>query len=265
MSTRDLTFTMSRRLAQTSLLLFACLVQQSIARSANDEFAAEIRKGEEFLVHLFEPGLDLLPEYRGATVYWLYHDNYLAGKILQPSRPDLARKINTAIHRFGVTQSGKIELLFGEAKQPLPFRTYQLIEVTHISGKIIKTERVTNNPLKGWEAYADLLLMASIAEAKSNPGAAKTNYDRALRLWDGHGFSDPAQKKSGLYATYKLALALIAANALGEPLPFRVEALDQLKRLQGPAGGWITDYTAAGKGHGLANVETTCLALLALR
>jgi hypothetical protein len=35
--------------------------------------------------------------------------------------------------------------------------------------------------------------------------------------------------------------------------------------LQSPAGGWITDYDREGKARGLANVETTCLVLMALR
>ncbi len=31
-------------------------------------------KGREFLVSLLDTNLDLLPEYRGAKVYWLFHD-----------------------------------------------------------------------------------------------------------------------------------------------------------------------------------------------
>jgi hypothetical protein len=37
-------------------------------------------KARTFLAGLFDPELGLLPEYRGATVYWLFHDNYLAAK-----------------------------------------------------------------------------------------------------------------------------------------------------------------------------------------
>jgi hypothetical protein len=258
-------YSISLAIRRLLVLWGVCFLHETVAWSANEEFAAEIRKGEEFLANLFEPGLDLLPEYKGAKVYWLYHDNYLAAKLLEPSHPDLARRIQSAIHRFGVEQSGKIELLFGEAKRPVPFRTYQLLEVTNVSGKVIKTERVTNNLLKGWEAYADLLLMASIAQAKSELREAKTNYHRALQLWDGRGFADPAQTKSGIYATYKLALAIVAADALGESLPFRSGAVEQLRRLQSNSGGWITDYTSTGSPHGLANVETTCLTLIALK
>ena len=36
------------------------------------------QKGRTFLVNLLDPDLGLLPEYRGAKVYWLFHDNYEA-------------------------------------------------------------------------------------------------------------------------------------------------------------------------------------------
>lgn len=41
-----------------------------------------IQKGQAFLVNLLDPDLGLLPEYRGSSVYWLFHDNYLAAKVL---------------------------------------------------------------------------------------------------------------------------------------------------------------------------------------
>jgi hypothetical protein len=37
-------------------------------------------RGRRFLSDLFDPTLGLLPEYKGAKVYWLYHDNYRAAK-----------------------------------------------------------------------------------------------------------------------------------------------------------------------------------------
>ena len=119
--------------------------------------------------------------------------------------------------------------------------------------------------LKGWDAYADLLLLAAIAESKTAPDEAKHHFHQALALWDGQGFADPAFKKQNLYATYKLALAIICADLLHEDLPMRSDALQQLRKLQSASGGWITDYDRAGKPHGFANVETTCMVLLPLQ
>lgn len=221
-------------------------------------------RGRRFLESLFDPSLELLPEYRGAKVHWLYHDNYLASKVLAHSNPALADKITAAIRRFGIDHSGKIEILFGEAKQPLPFRQYDLIEVRTIGEKVekvVKTEVVKDAVLKDWREYADLLFLAAIAE--SDKAIARQHLDDGLKLWDGTGFKDRAAPKQQ-YATYKLALSLIAAVKLDVKFDFQPAILGQLLALQGKDGGWITDFDEARKPVGLANVETTCLTILGL-
>ena len=87
----------------------------------------------------------------------------------------------------------------------------------------------------------------------------------ALALWDGVGFNDRATQALSRYSTYKLALALLAAGKLGRPLPMRRAILRRLAAQQHADGGFITDYDAAGRPVGLANVETTCLVILAMR
>jgi hypothetical protein len=82
-------------------------------------------------------------------------------------------------------------------------------------------------------------------------------------MWDGEGFKDRAAKHSGIYATYKLALYLIAAHRLRIAAPHRDQVITRLLAMQSPDGGWKTDYKE-GKPVGLANLETTCLSSLAL-
>jgi hypothetical protein len=223
---------------------------------------AATAKARTFLAGLFDPELGLLPEYRGATVYWLFHDNYLAAKVLDASHADLAKAIRSVIAREGIHKSGKIELLFGEAEKPLPFRQYDLIDVRRTANKVIRTEIVTGTPFEGWTQYADLLLLASIAE--TDRSAARHHYDNAIQMWDGNGFLDAAAKHSQKYATYKLGLALIAASRFSPPVKPPEGLLTRLLWLQSDDGGWITDYDATGKRIGVANVETTCLAVLGI-
>jgi len=247
------------RIALLVLALFG-----SMARGANSDIAQRIQRGESFLTSLFDTSLRLLPEYKGSTTYWLFHDNYLAAHLLANSRPDLSEQIRSSLQKLGATNSGKIEIVFDEAKKPLPFRTYVLTNVALVEGKTIRTELVTTNILSGWDQYADLLLLASVAQARSAPADARRDFDKATALWDQEGFQDPASRHGGRFATYKLALYLIAANRLGISPPHRVEVIERLLAMQTPDGGWITDYKG-GKPVGLANVETTCLALLALK
>ena len=231
---------------------------------AGNDISQRIQRGESFLTNLFEARLQLLAEYRGSSTYWLFHDNYLAAHLLAKTRPDLSRQIRSTLEKFGVTKSGKIEIVFGEAVEPLPFRTYVLTNVASLDGKTIRTELVTTNILSGWDEYADLLLLASLAQAQSAEAEARRNFDRAAAMWDGQGFVDRATKHSGLYATYKLALFVIAADRLNTSPPHASDVVARLLTMQSPAGGWITDYRD-DRPVGLANVETTCLSLLALQ
>ena len=245
-----------------SVLALSC--RAVAATPTNGDIAQRIQHGESFLTNLFDTRLQLLPEFRGSTTYWLFHDNYLAAHVLDKTRPDLSRRIRSTLAQIGVTNSGKIEIVFGEARQPLPFRTYVLTNIAIVEAKTISTELVTTNVLKGWNEYADLVLLASLAQAGSAPAEARKNFDKAAAMWDGHGFNDRATKHSGIYATYKLALYLIAADRLNISAPHREEVIARLLAMQSTDGGWKTDYKE-GKPVGLANVETTCLSLLALQ
>jgi hypothetical protein len=226
--------------------------------------AISAARGRKFLAALFDPAVGLLPEFRGSKVYWLYHDNYLAAKVLDRPEPDLAGKIRDAIKGFGVTGSGKIEIFFGEAKRPLPFRHYELEEVKRIGEKVIRTEVVGEMVHEDWDRYSDLLFMAAIAETREAKETALGHFEAGMKTWDDKGIRDRASEKGGLYATYKLALALIAGARLDRKPVFRAKMLERLLAMQREDGGFITDYDAQGKPVGQANVETTSLAILAL-
>ncbi len=222
-------------------------------------------RGRRWLAGLFDPAVDLLPEFPGSKVYWLYHDNYLAAKVLERTNPDLAVKIRAAIKGMGVTASGKIEILFGEASKPLPFRHYRLNEVRRIGDKIIRTEVVGEKIHEDWERYSDLLFLAAIAEADRDRPKAMGYFEAGMKTWDGTGLRDRVNEKGGLYATFKLALALIAGARLDRlPADRRARMRERLLAMQRPDGGFVTDYDAQGKPVGQANVETTALAILAL-
>jgi hypothetical protein len=221
-------------------------------------------KGRRFLSDLLDPTLDLLPEYRGAKVYWLYHDNYLAAKALARTDPALSKKITAAIKDYGVKESGKIEILFGEASKPLPFRRYRLVDVRRVGDKLVRTERVGEEVFKGWEEYADLLFLAAVASAETDPGQARRHFEQGMRLWDGVGFRDRVAKPAEKYAVYKVALGLLVAARLKVRPAEQGALVDRLLKQQGQDGGWVTDYDEKGRPLGAANVETTALAVLAL-
>lgn len=220
--------------------------------------------GRRFLASLFDASVGLLPEYPGSKVYWLYHDNYLAAKVLESTEPELAVAIRRAIRGFGVAGSGKIEILFGETTKPLPFRHYRLQEVGRVGDKVIRTEVVGEEIHRDWRRYTDLLFFAAIARSEADRQEASADFEAGMLTWDGSGFRDLASAKGGLSATYKLALALIAGDRVGRKPGRRAEIVARLIAMQRPDGGFVTDYDAEGRKVGQANVETTALAILAL-
>lgn len=235
-------------------------------RSGSISHAESAKRGRSFLVKLVDEEVSLLPEFRNHNVYWLYHDNYLVVKVLEKTHPPIAKKVKQAIAKYGEDQSGKIEILFGESKRPLPFRHYDLVEVVRNERRVIRTERVTDREMRGWEAYADLRFLAAIALAAENKEEATKNFDAALAMWneEHRGFADAVIKTRNIYATYKLALAVIAADRLGQSKGLPDGLVKRLRRMQVDSGGWITDYRPDGKPVGKANVETSCLAIMAL-
>lgn len=220
--------------------------------------------GRRFLVGLFDAELDLLPEFAGSETYWLYHDNYLAAKVLRPAEPAIADRIEAAIRGFGVTGSGKIEIVTGEAERPLPFREYELKDVAKKGRKVIKTEVVKDRRLVGWEEYADLLFLAAMAKSKEDGDEAKRLFAAGAKTWDGKGFADRVVGVNGIYATFKLALALIAQKAVGAEFEAAEDVRARLLTMQDEQGGWVTDYRADLAPVGVANVETTSLAVMAV-
>src|SRR5438034_206706 len=96
------------------------------ASAGSSEALQATQNGRKFLVSLMDTNMGLLPEYWGANVYWLFHDNYLAAKVLSESHPRISKVIQASLRHEGFIKSGKIEIVFGETEKPLPFRQYQL-------------------------------------------------------------------------------------------------------------------------------------------
>lgn len=249
----------------TLCILLAGSFVTAQAETSLQENSRAIERGEKFLLALIDPELNLLPEFAGHNVVWLYHDNYLAAKVFDRSYPDQAAKIRAAIKSYGVEQSGKIELLFGEAK--LPIRRYELRDVAKSGRFTIRSEFTTDAVTRDIASYADLLFFSAIAEPDLTK--ATKHWQSAIAMWDGSGFKDRVVEKHHQYATYKLALALIAARRFAdldaETKSKLASVRDKLLNMQAASGGWITDYRLDGTPVGLANVETTSLAILALR
>ena len=255
-----------RKICSQNLLLLGVLLIPlqflPLITRAELPLAQAAANGRAFLTNLLDRQLDLLPEFQGAKTFWLYHDNYLAAKVLGETNPKISAKIMAAIRRESAGQDSKAKILFNESEQSLPFRQYQLTDVRRLTNGMIRTEIITTNAMTDWTNYADLLFLACIAE--TNAARAHADWNAAMILWDGHGFMDAAARAQKQYATYKLGLAAVAARHLRLESKLPPNLLKQLLSLQSSTGGWITDYDGTGEKIGVPNVETTCLCILGI-
>ncbi|MBI5211517.1 MAG: hypothetical protein HY927_16205 [Elusimicrobia bacterium] len=218
-----------------------------------------------YLEGMFDPGVGLLRQLKGSNDYWLFQDNYLAARVLAADRPKLAEKIRTALARHPAAGGGRIEIVFDEIDKPMIFRESELVTVSKIGEKRVRTERLTDRKVDRWEENADLLFLAAIARRKTAPATALAHYRKAVMMWDGQGFLDKESFHTQLYSTRKLGLALLAARKLGEKLPQRRQIIGRLALQQDSSGGFVADYDRDGRPVGVPTVETTCLVLLGLR
>ncbi len=224
-----------------------------------------IQQAVAYLASEYDPDIGLIREspITAPDRYWLATDNRLAVYALRAAGDeDLAGIIEESIDRYGGGEHGLIEALTGQNIQ-WPPRTETQYQV---AGKIWNEHRLTGPRYEDWQEYADLALYAALdAHNEEDDEEAVRRYRQALQMFDGVGFADKAYKSKdghGFYATYKLALALFVAAAIGEPPDKTI--LDALLSKQAPSGGFTTLYDDAGTPQGDTNTETTSHALLAL-
>ena len=102
-------------------------------------------------------------------------------------------------------------------------------------------------------------LAGAMLRAKVLAGSLLQNWNRSLGVLG----MDKDDVQYNLYRIYKTALAGTLFARVGM-LDNCASTAAKLEQLQGSDGGWVTDMRPDGSLDGVANVETTCLALICL-
>lgn len=235
-------------------------------RQPDAALCAVVRRAVNFLSEQYDPALHLLREspVTAPDKHWLATDNALALAALRsavscaPDAAPLADSVAQGLAAHAATRHGLIEVVTGGAVE-WPPRTPTQTEVT---AGVHREERLTGATMDDWREYADLALIGVIRLAQSGKAdEARALYADALGMYDGTGFVDKANGGDQPYATYKLALALLASHAVNEPPDAALPA--QLLDKQDASGGFFALYGADG-GLNDANTETTAYTILAL-
>lgn len=208
--------------------------------------------------------------------FWIWIDNHLALEAAKKhGKTDLFNKLTCGLYRHHThdLHHGRIESLFGLSNVVYPWRWARKYVITDLGDKKVLNESTDGPKIDRWMDYADLLFLAAIHHKNLggwiNNIKAHYYFWLGIRMWNGVGFKDSVAKTHNVYATYKLALYLIAEQRLGiSNLSINGYCGDIIDIMQEKSGGVYTDYNSAlepkKEGHNIdTNCETTALCLLA--
>ncbi len=217
------------------------------------------------------------------TIY-VANDNVLAARALEVLGSPLAEEVLATLNnKYNGGWNGKIDVLFGRDIQDQFYSSYiETLGYTYSSKFnttfVIAFEKLnTSSPIINWRDYADLIVYKALDKLLSGSRLeAEQLFLKLVELWNGYGFYDRQAREKGVYAVYKIALAVFLYRALkssGSNIPNQYRDLydkwvEIIAMAQDPVyGGIHTDYVVekdAIKITGDMNVETTSMVVLAL-
>lgn len=234
------------------------------AQPPSPALCASEQRGLAFLIARYNPALGLLNESPIAAPnnYWLTNDNALAAyAFARLGQLEMSATLQSSLQRYGHDSNGLIEVVWGLPVSFPPYAARQEM-LSKVGIDDIWQEFHDGDPLLDWAEYSDLGFLGALNEYQHGQFAeALSIFSNTLAQFDGTGFHDKAF--NGLYATYKLALALYAGATIHAPIPNGDQLLKILGSMQTADGGYKTDYHDLDTPEGDANTETTALALLA--
>jgi len=182
---------------------------------------------------------------------------------------DLADRVRAFLEKYKPGFYDYYQVLLGE-RVVFPFNAtrHEVVGLVQVGGGevVIKRVVVASDTIVDYYEYANLVALKAVGHAERGElSEAREELSRLEALFDGRGFADKAFKArreelgESLYEAYKLALAVIAHRVAGEEDGAEKYA-SILQRIKPPA----TYYTPDLAGSGDLNVETACLAAIAL-
>jgi hypothetical protein len=248
-------------------VVVACFAADPTPIQTTTAPCAPIQRGLGFLNGQYDAGVGLLREAPHAAphTYWLTNDNALAAYAFgQLGNQAMEKTLTSSIQRYGSATNGLIEAVWG-APIPQPPYVDRKVMVTKLGEEQVWQESHTDGArMDDWRTYANLAFLEALSEQnRGYSEKAKTDFDLAMKQFDGTGFKDAAY--AGRYETYKVALALYAGSKIRASLQSTgPKLLSVLLAQQSDDGGFVTHYVDRHTPTGDTNTETTALALLAL-
>jgi hypothetical protein len=261
------------------LLLALCLRASSVVSSSDSSgFQAQISRAVNYLVNRFNPTINLIYEsddpgkhwlarefkdfkWQYRQTYWLYSDNLFAAYALQPFRPEISARIQSALNRYQIPPSGLFEAVIGDQVLTIRNAVDYIIES---SPEFVVVARRHDSSILSYGLYADLICYRALQLfLQGRINEAHRSFRQAGSLWSGKGLDDWSYTiVDGFYSNQKLALLLYTSKVLAMNFAAFTEMEYHLWGMQQDDGGLAALSDSEGRPMGSSNAETTSLALL---
>jgi hypothetical protein len=230
---------------------------------------------KNYLASTYNASLKMVPETLDNNVYWITSDNLLAYFALKDYSSDISDSIKDTIMVYATTyglpkdSNGlpidyKHEAVIGDILTQ-QFGGTNVFSLLNGSGYTIQAEIDNGTVMSDWQNYADLVAYKGLSSYNQGDIQEATDeYNIMMRMWNGHGFNDSAYNETtGIYDTYKLALAVLLAKDCG--ITPNETMCSIISSMQDSNGGIHTQYTFNNTLTivGSVNTETTALVAIA--
>ena len=213
-----------------------------------------------FLQAQYNPTYKLLQESPdiGQHRYYITNDNMLADNIFT------IYGIDKPLDLRGKLYNGFIEIAFGYTVIWPPYHHGDVVIEQHGEDQVLYEAHDGPGYFSDWSGFSNLACMASVNEFNGGDfDTARSLYQYQIGKFDGKGWADLAyQRRDGVYETLGLAWCLYAGALLEQP---SMDVMRMLLAQQGAQGGFHTHYRAEAMQLADPNIETTSMAILALR
>ena len=259
-----------------SLIALTTITQPACAKPSQPAFGGwVVAQAVDYLVRNYNATVGLVHESPDSknlsNTYWLFSDNYLVRLAMANLAADnvslslMAENISRSTAFYLDGKPNPVNQYLVLTTSLFPFNASKNFTFNKGNGAVIKStvnnQTGTLDPTK----YADIAFLEAIGyHNRGEDSRANQVFHYGTALWNGTGFKDNAF--TGTFATYKIALYILAARTLGQtPDPSMVSALLALQlHSRVDSGGFATSYTGNFRPASGSNTETTSLAILAL-
>lgn len=233
--------------------------------------------GENYLVNNYNQTIGLIrnsPDTSNlSNTYYIYSDNLLAKLALNEwNQSQTNATVIRVLTNITATMATYLQGLPNPKNefQSLSFSSWAFnaskdYNFSSLHGARIAITLNNGSSLLDSSKYADIALLESLYYAESGQSSyAQYEYQLAVNMWDGRGFTDSAYSSIQGYQTYKIALYLIVQ--ITEKQSVDIDLVNTLLQMQNTtSGGFYTGYNSVYNHLStVTNTETTALAIIAL-